>query len=104
MALNITDDTFESVLKTDKLVLIDFSATWCGPCKQLSPIIDELHNEYTNRVVIGKVDIEENNDIVNKYSIRNVPTLLFIKNGKLLDRMVGAQTKSILIETINKNM
>lgn len=104
MALNITDDTFESVLKTDKLVLIDFSATWCGPCKQLSPIIDELHNEYSNRVVIGKVDIEENNDIVNKYSIRNVPTLLFIKNGKLLDRMVGAQTKNVLIETINKNM
>lgn len=104
MALNITDDTFESVLKTDKLVLIDFSATWCSPCKQLSPIIDELHNEYSNRVVIGKVDIEENNDIVNKYSIKNVPTLLFIKNGKLLDRMVGAQTKSILIETINKNI
>lgn len=104
MALNITDDTYENVLNTDKLVLIDFSATWCGPCKQLSPIIDELHSEYSNRVVIGKVDIEENNDIVNKYSIRNVPTLLFIKNGKLVDKMVGAQTKSKLVEVIDKNI
>ncbi|MDD2191042.1 MAG: thioredoxin [Bacteroidales bacterium] len=105
MALEVTDATFESVVKqSDKLVVLDFWAQWCGPCRQITPIIDELSVEYDGRVVIGKVNVDESNDITSQYSIRNIPTILFLKNGEVVDKLVGAQSKSKFVEIIEKNL
>lgn len=105
MALAITDATFESeVLKSDKLVVLDFWAEWCGPCRQISPIIEELATEYDGRVVIGKVDVDGNTEVTSKFSIRNIPTVLFIKNGELVEKLVGAQSKAKFVETIEKHI
>lgn len=88
MALEVTDATFESVVKqSDKLVVLDFWAQWCGPCRQITPIIDELSVEYDGRVVIGKVNVDESNDITSQFSIRNIPTILFLKNGEVVDKL-----------------
>jgi thioredoxin 1 len=102
MALQITDATLNDVLATDKLVVIDFGAEWCGPCKMLSPIIDELAEEFKHKAVIGKVDIDENDDMAVKYGIRNIPQVLFIKNGELIEKLVGAHPKSAYVEKIEK--
>lgn len=105
MALAITDATFESeVLKSDKLVVLDFWAEWCGPCRQISPIIEELATEYDGRVVIGKVDVDGNTEVTSRFSIRNIPTVLFIKNGELVEKLVGAQSKAKFVETIEKHI
>ncbi|MBP1630017.1 MAG: trxA1 [Bacteroidetes bacterium] len=105
MALAITDATFESeVLKSDKLVVLDFWAEWCGPCRQISPIIEELATEYEGKVVIGKVDVDGNTEVTSKFSIRNIPTVLFIKNGELVEKLVGAQSKAKFVETIEKHI
>lgn len=105
MALEVTDATFESVVKqSDKLVVLDFWAQWCGPCRQITPIIDELSVEYDGRVVIGKVNVDESNDITSQFSIRNIPTILFLKNGEVVDKLVGAQSKSKFVEIIEKNL
>lgn len=102
MALEITDATLEEVLNSGKPVVIDFWAEWCGPCRMVGPIIDELATEYADKVIIGKVDTESNDDITSKYGIRNIPTILFIKNGEVVDKQVGATQKSVLVEKINK--
>lgn len=96
MALALTNDNVKEVLASDKLVVLDFWAGWCGPCKMIAPIIDELATEYEGKAVIAKVDTEneDNDDIVSDYGIRNLPTILFIKNGEVVDRMVGAAKKS----------
>lgn len=105
MALEITDANYESeVLKTDKLVVLDFWAEWCGPCRQITPIIAELSKEYENKAVIGKVDVDGNTEITSKFSIRNIPTILFIKNGNLIEKLVGAQPKAKFVEIIEKNL
>jgi len=95
MALAITNDNFEELLQSEKPLVIDFWATWCGPCKQIGPSIEELATEYEGKVTIGKCDIEENDDLVSKFGIRNVPTVLFIKNGEVVDKQVGAAAKSV---------
>ena len=100
MALAITDATINDVLKENNLVVIDFWAEWCGPCRMLGPVIDELATEYDGKVVIGKVDVDENNEIAAKYGIRNIPTILFVKNGEIIDKHVGVAQKSILVEKI----
>jgi thioredoxin len=100
MALEIADAGFDELLKSDKPLVIDFWAEWCGPCRMIGPVIDELADEYADRVTIGKVDIESNDDIVSKYGIRNIPTILFIKNGEVVDKQVGAAQKSLLAEKI----
>ncbi len=102
MTLQITDATLDEVLQTDKLVLIDFWAEWCGPCKMISPIIDEIAKEYQDRVVGGKVDVDNNDETTAKYRIRGIPTVLFIKNGEVVDKVVSAAPKSLFTEKIDK--
>lgn len=100
MALEITDATYEDILKSDKPVVMDFWAEWCGPCRMVGPIIDELSKEYEGKVIIGKVDVDNNDDITSKYGIRNIPTILFIKGGEIVDKQVGAAPKNVFIDKI----
>ena len=102
MALQITDAGFKELLEGNKPLVVDFWAEWCGPCKMISPVVDELASEYEGKVVIGKVNVDENEELPAKYGIRNIPTLLFFKNGELVDKHVGAATKAILEEKIKK--
>ncbi|MBO4529160.1 MAG: thioredoxin [Paludibacteraceae bacterium] len=104
MAVKITDANYEEIAATDKLILIDFWAQWCGPCRMLSPTIDDLANEYEGKAVIGKVDVDDNPDIAEKFSIRNIPTILFVKNGEVVDKTVGAVPKNEIIDKIEANL
>ena len=95
MALEITDSNFEeTVLKSDKPVLVDFWAAWCGPCRMVGPIIDELSEEYAGKAVVGKVDIDSNQQYAAQFGVRNIPTVLVFKNGELVDRKVGVSSKN----------
>lgn len=100
MALEITDSGFEDLLKSDKPLVIDFWAEWCGPCRMVGPIIDELATEYEGKVIVGKVDVDNNDEITSKYGIRNIPTILFLKNGEVVDKQVGAAQKATFVEKI----
>ena len=102
MALEITDANFEElVLKSDKPVMIDFWAIWCGPCRMIAPIVEEMHAEYSGKAVIGKVDVDSNPNIAMKYGIRNIPTVLFVKNGEIVDKQVGAAPKQVFVQKMN---
>ncbi|MDR1737830.1 MAG: thioredoxin [Candidatus Symbiothrix sp.] len=100
MALQITDASFSDLIAGDKPVVVDFWAEWCGPCKMISPIVDELAGEYADRVVIGKVNVDENDGLPVEYGIRSIPTLLFFKNGELVDKHIGAATKAVLEDKV----
>ena len=100
MALEITDNNFKEILAEGKPVVIDFWAPWCGPCKMVGPIIDELAGEYEGKVLIGKCDVDENGDVAAEYGIRNIPTVLFFKNGDLVDKQVGSAPKSVYVTKI----
>ncbi len=104
MAIEITDATLEEVLATDKLVVVDFWAEWCGPCKMIGPIIEQIGEEYKDKVVVGKVDVDDNDEAAAKYGIRNIPTVLFIKNGEVVDKVVGAGGKSLFTDKVEKHM
>ncbi len=94
MEFNVTDKNAKEFFATELPIVLDFSATWCGPCKQLAPIIEELAKEYEGRIAVGKCDIEEADDLTNEYGIRNIPTVLFIKNGQVVDKFVGSKSKA----------
>ena len=102
MALTITSENYESTIASGNPVVIDFWAEWCGPCRTIAPIVDELAAEYEGRVLIGKCDVEENDEITMKYGVRNIPTIVFLKGGELVDKQVGAASKAALAEKIEK--
>ncbi len=101
MALEITDATFdEIVLKSDKPVVVDFWAAWCGPCRMVGPIIDEVSQEYEGKAVVGKVDVDANQEYAAKYGVRNIPTVLVFKDGEIVNRQVGVSPKKTYTDAI----
>lgn len=98
MEVTITNDNFESYKNGELPLVVDLWATWCGPCRALGPVISELANEYDGKIVVGKCDIEENEDVPMEYGVRNIPTILFFKGGELVDKFVGAGSKAKLQE------
>ncbi len=100
MALEITDNNYKEILSEGKPVVIDFWAPWCGPCRMVSPIIDELAAEYEGKVVIGKCDVDENGDVSADFGIRSIPTVLFFKGGQLVDKQVGSAPKPTYVAKI----
>ncbi|MCX7863307.1 MAG: thioredoxin [Bacteroidales bacterium] len=102
MVIEFTSSNFENYSNNnDKLVVIDFWAEWCGPCRLIAPIIHELADEYKDSVIFGKVDVDQENDLAIKFGIRNIPTVIFMKNGQILDKIVGAVPKAKFVEKIN---
>ncbi|MDD4142285.1 MAG: thioredoxin [Bacteroidales bacterium] len=102
MALTITDDNFQEFLTSDKPLVLDFWAQWCGPCKMISPYVDEIAEEFKDKVNVGKVDVDTCPNTTAKYGVRNIPTILFIKNGEIVDKQVGATTKAALAAKVEK--
>ena len=101
MAVEITDSNFEELINSGLPVLVDFWAEWCGPCRMVTPIIEELALEYEGKMIIGKLDVDHNPDVCNQYGIRNIPTILFFKNGEIVDKQIGAVPKNALVDKIN---
>ena len=100
MALEIKDGNFEELLAAGKPLVVDFWATWCGPCKKIGPDVEALAEEYKDQVIVGKCNVDDNDDLPGRFSVRNIPTVLFIKNGEVQDKTVGAVTKAQLEEKL----
>ena len=99
-----TNTNFEELLQDGKLVIVDFWATWCGPCRMLSPLLDEVEEEMADKITVVKVNVDDADEIAMRYRIMSIPTLLFFKNGALVDRTVGAMPKSTLVDKIQANL
>lgn len=105
MALEVTDSSFEKdVLESGKPAMVDFWATWCGPCRMVAPTVEEIANEYGDQAVIAKVDVDNNQEVAAEYGIRNIPTILFFKDGKVVDKVVGVAPKSQLEQKLKAIM
>ena len=102
MALEVTDASFASdIIESGKPAMVDFWAIWCGPCRMVGPVVEELATEYQGKAVIGKVDVDTNQEVAAKYGIRNIPTILFFKDGEVVDKVVGVVPKEQLVEKLN---
>jgi thioredoxin 1 len=100
MALEFTDENIQDAIKSGKPVVVDFWAEWCGPCRMVGPVIEELAHEYEGKVIIGKLNVDENSDTPMQYGIRNIPTVLFFKDGVVVDKQIGAAQKSVFASKI----
>ncbi|MEX2513929.1 MAG: thioredoxin [Cyclobacteriaceae bacterium] len=99
-AIEITDTNFDEIMKSDQPVLVDFWAEWCGPCKMIGPIVEELAGDYEGKAVVAKLDVDSNPDVTSKFGVRSIPTLLIFKGGKVVDKQVGAVPKSVLAQKL----
>lgn len=99
--VEITDNNFNEVINSEKPVLVDFWAEWCGPCKMIGPVVEELASDYDGKAVIGKVDVDANPEVSAKFGIRSIPTLLVFKNGEIVDKQIGAVPKSVLSQKLD---
>ena len=104
MAKIATNTSFDGLLADEKLVIVDFWATWCGPCRMLSPLLDEVEEEMADRIEVVKVNVDDADEIAMRYRIMSIPTLIFFKDGQMVDRTVGAMPKSMLVDKINANL
>ncbi|WP_027418411.1 thioredoxin [Crocinitomix catalasitica] len=102
MAVEITEANYDEIVgNSDKPVVLDFWAAWCGPCKMVGPLIDEMHTEYEGKAIIGKVDVDNNPGIAGKFGVRNIPTIVYLKGGEVVDKSVGAVPKAQLTEKLD---
>ncbi|MCB9297787.1 MAG: thioredoxin [Lewinellaceae bacterium] len=105
MAFEFTDANFkETALDTESVAVVDFWAEWCGPCRMIGPIIEELSKEYEGKVVVGKVNVDHNPEVSMKYGIRSIPTVLILKKGEVVDKQVGVTTKKVLVDKIESHL
>jgi thioredoxin 1 len=105
MAIELTDSNFEEqVIRSTKPVIVDLWAEWCGPCRMVGPIVQEIGEEYKDQVVVGKLDVDNNPNVTMKYGIRNIPTILFFKNGEVVDKQVGAVPKAVLVNKLEAHL
>lgn len=104
MAKVATNTNFDELLQDSKLVIVDFWAVWCGPCRMISPILDELEEEMAQEITVVKVNVDDADEIAGRYRIMNIPTLLFFKNGQVVDKTVGAMPKNALADRIKQNL
>ena len=104
MAKVATNNTFDELIQSDKLVVADFWATWCGPCRMLTPILDEVEEEMSDKIQVVKVNVDDADEVAAQFRIMSIPTLLFFKNGQIVDKTVGAMPKNELINKINSNL
>ena len=103
-AIEITDANFEEIMKSEHSILVDFWAEWCGPCKMIGPVVEELAGEYEGKAIIGKVDVDSNPNVAAKFGIRSIPTLLFFKGGEIVDKQVGAVPKTVLSQKLDAQL
>jgi thioredoxin 1 len=104
MAKVATNNNFDELLQSEKLVVVDFWATWCGPCRMLSPILDEVEEEMGGKIEVVKVNVDDADEVAAQYRIMSIPTLLFFKGGQIVDKTVGAMPKNVLVDKINANL
>ncbi|WP_367913004.1 thioredoxin [Leadbetterella sp. DM7] len=100
-AIEVTDNNFQDIINSDKPVLVDFWAEWCGPCKMIGPVVEEIAGEYSEKAVVGKMDVDANSTIPAQFGIRSIPTLMIFKGGELVDKIVGAVPKHVLVQKLD---